>query len=373
MAWGAPAAAAAAGVVVFFAAVVHDVAVKDCTNTLPRLTASHTEHAAAQLQTARPEGEAMRTVDLCDTSSCLSGFLLFFAGHYLSAIAKMWASTHNATLHEKMSSVVDVLYDCQKKMGTGVEAIKAVWAPYYTIHKIMQGLLDQYMFAGNSRALDMVVGMANYFSDRETGGMNDLLYKLYTIMNDQKHLTLAHLFDKPCFLGLLAIQADSISCFHSNTHILLVIGALKTDCNRNSPETANCNLFMDTINSSHSYATGGTSASEFWPLDALELLAIMVGEQNMTPSGVAMGQMKEPAVSFLIFLLMQTTEQITQWEQRFRSAARVLFEASMGYSTFKDSGSKLCADCSIEAISSISFIAKGVRRNVLLEPLYSLR
>lgn len=64
----------------------------------------------------------------------------------------------------------------------------------------MQGLLDQYTVAGNSKALEMVVGMANYFSDRvknviqkysierhwtslneETGGMNDVLYQLYTI------------------------------------------------------------------------------------------------------------------------------------------------------------------------------------------------
>ncbi|VAI44966.1 unnamed protein product [Triticum turgidum subsp. durum] len=176
--------------------------------------------------------------------------------HYLSATAKMWASTHNDTLRAKMSSVVDVLNDCQKKMGTGylsafpseffdrTEALTTVWAPYYTIHKIMQGLLDQYTVAGNSKALEMVVGMANYFSDRvknviqkysierhwaslneETGGMNDVLYQLYTIMDDLKHLTLAHLFDKPCFLGLLAVQADSISGFHSNTHIPVVIGA----------------------------------------------------------------------------------------------------------------------------------------------------
>lgn len=66
--------------------------------------------------------------------------------------------------------------------------------------QIMQGLLDQYTVAGNSKALDLVVGMANYFSDRvknviqkysierhwaslneESGGMNDVLYQLYTI------------------------------------------------------------------------------------------------------------------------------------------------------------------------------------------------
>ncbi|OEL18635.1 hypothetical protein BAE44_0020347 [Dichanthelium oligosanthes] len=261
-----------------------------------------------------------------------------FVGHYLSATAKMWASTHNDTLSAKMSSVVDALYDCQKKMGTGylsafpseffdwVEAIKPVWAPYYTIHKIMQGLLDQYTVAGNSKALDMVVKMANYFSDRvmnviqkysierhweslneETGGMNDVLYQLYTITNDLKHLTLAHLFDKPCFLGLLAVQcillwklnlgswyktqltkitvplegffcltdslvyvyvsfqADSISGFHSNTHIPVVIGAqMRYEVTGDPLYKQISTFFMDTINSSHSYATGGTSAGEFW-------------------------------------------------------------------------------------------------------------
>lgn len=64
----------------------------------------------------------------------------------------------------------------------------------------MQGLLDQYTVAGNPKALDMVVSMADYFSNRvknviqkysierhwtslneETGGMNDVLYQLYTI------------------------------------------------------------------------------------------------------------------------------------------------------------------------------------------------
>ena len=117
----------------------------------------------------------------------------------------------------------------------------------------MQGLLDQYMLASNKKGLDVVVWMTDYFSNRvknliqnytiqrhweamneETGGFNDVMYQLYTItvilvslqlvvfssiltwivvlcsysiasyslQKDQKHLTLAHLLDKPCFLGL---------------------------------------------------------------------------------------------------------------------------------------------------------------------------
>jgi len=175
------------------------------------------------------------------------------AGHYLSATAKMWASTHNGTLAGKMAAVVDALDECQRAAGTGYlsafpteffdrfEAIKPVWAPYYTIHKarrrrstpgvpdhsttfylctdtciagraeqylicmlrflqIMQGLLDQHVVPGNGKAMGMVVAMADYFAGRvrnviqrysierhwtslndETGGMNDVLYQLYTI------------------------------------------------------------------------------------------------------------------------------------------------------------------------------------------------
>lgn len=64
----------------------------------------------------------------------------------------------------------------------------------------MSGLLDQYTHAGNQQALKMVVWMTEYFSNRvmkvirlytleqhylalnqETGGMNDVLYRLYSI------------------------------------------------------------------------------------------------------------------------------------------------------------------------------------------------
>ncbi|XP_062178542.1 uncharacterized protein LOC133883280 [Phragmites australis] len=219
-----------------------------------------------------------------------------FVGHYLSATAKMWASTHNSTLAGKMSAVVDALHECQRAAGTGYlsafpaeffdrfEAIKPVWAPYYTVHKIMQGLLDQHTVAGNDNALEMVVAMADYFAGRvrnviqkysierhwtslneETGGMNDVLYQLYTITNDQRHLVLAHLFDKPCFLGLLAVQADSLSGFHANTHIPVVIGAqMRYEVTGDPLYKEIATFFMDTVNSSHAYATGGTSVSEFW-------------------------------------------------------------------------------------------------------------
>ncbi|KAF2317732.1 hypothetical protein GH714_039702 [Hevea brasiliensis] len=219
-----------------------------------------------------------------------------FVGHYLSAAAKMWASTQNGTLQEKMSAVVSILSDCQQKMGTGYlsafpselfdryEAVVYVWAPYYTIHKIMSGLLDQHTIAKNPQALKMLTWMVDYFYNRiqnvilqfsiarhyaalneETGGMNDLLYRLYSITKDPKHLVMAHLFDKPCFLGELAVQANNLADFHANTHIPVVIGSqTRYEVTGDPLYKSIATYFMDIVNSTHTFATGGTSIDEHW-------------------------------------------------------------------------------------------------------------
>ncbi|CAK8575877.1 unnamed protein product [Lathyrus sativus] len=219
-----------------------------------------------------------------------------FVGHYLSASALMWASTMNDSLKKKMSALVTGLSACQEKIGTGYlsafpaeffdrfEASRPVWAPYYTIHKILAGLLDQHTLVGNPQALKMLTWMVDYFYNRvmnvvtkytvhrhydslndETGGMNDVLYKLYSLTGDSKHLLLAHLFDKPCFLGLLSVEADDIADFHANTHIPIVVGAQMRYEVTGDPLYKDIGIFfMRIVNSSHSYATGGTSVGEFW-------------------------------------------------------------------------------------------------------------
>lgn len=60
----------------------------------------------------------------------------------------MWASTHNDKLKDKMFAIVSGLSVCQEQLRNGYlsafpselfdrfEAIKPVWAPYYTIHKV---------------------------------------------------------------------------------------------------------------------------------------------------------------------------------------------------------------------------------------------
>jgi len=40
--------------------------------------------------------------------------------------------------------------------------------PYYNVHKIMQGLLDQNQLLGNTQAFQMLLKMATYFNNRIT-------------------------------------------------------------------------------------------------------------------------------------------------------------------------------------------------------------
>jgi uncharacterized protein len=110
----------------------------------------------------------------------------------------------------------------------------------------MAGLLDIYTLAGVGQALDLVVSMASYFRlrienviaqgtvalwhaimNQEFGGMNRVLYDLCAITGNATHCDTAHLFDKPCFLGPLALGADQLDGQHANAHIPIAIGAAR--------------------------------------------------------------------------------------------------------------------------------------------------
>jgi DUF1680 family protein len=107
------------------------------------------------------------------------------AGHYLSGCALMYRSTGEPAFKERVDSMVDGFAQSQgaaTKAGyhagylsafpesfiDRVETGKPVWAPWYTLHKIMAGLLDAHRLAGSARARDVLVVMADWVADRLT-------------------------------------------------------------------------------------------------------------------------------------------------------------------------------------------------------------
>lgn len=218
-----------------------------------------------------------------------------FVGHYLSASSFIVKKNKDSILCKKLDYLIDELLECQIALGKGylsafpetdfsiLEAkFGEVWAPYYTYHKIMQGLLDVYVNTHNKKAYTILLGMADYIDVRmsklddktiskmlytpqanpmnEPGGMNEVLYKLFNISRDDKHLKLAQIFDRKWFLLPLANNHDILSGLHSNTHIALVNGFAECYAvTKNSlyyKATAN---FWDMLMLSHAYVNGSSS------------------------------------------------------------------------------------------------------------------
>jgi DUF1680 family protein len=220
----------------------------------------------------------------------------YAGGHYLSAVALMYASTGDEDLKKNADVVVAELAKCQKGLNDGgylsafpVEFFdrlrnrEKVWAPFYTIHKIMAGLLDMYLYTGNEQALETVEKMAGWTASytgslsydhmqrilgTEYGGMGEVLSNLYAVTGKPYYLHVAQRFDKKWFFDPLASHRDELKGLHVNTHIPQVIAAaryyeLTGDLYyRNIAE-----YFWDEVVSERSYCTGGTSNHESWNTD----------------------------------------------------------------------------------------------------------
>ncbi len=215
-----------------------------------------------------------------------------FTGHYLSACALMSAGAPDAALREKAGYIVNALAECQKAHGNGYLSAfpesfftrlrngQKVWAPFYTLHKIMAGMIDQYTLCGNAQALEVVTGMASWIGNYakplsdadmariekvEFGGTNEALYNLYAITGDAAHMELAHRFDQTAFFDPLAAGRDELKGLHVNTHIPKVIGAARRYELTGEPRYRDiATYFWAQTTGHHSYVTGGTSNGELW-------------------------------------------------------------------------------------------------------------
>jgi DUF1680 family protein len=60
--------------------------------------------------------------------------------------------------------------------------------------------------------------------DIEFGGMNDVMYRLYSRTKDPDHLRMARLFDKMNFFEPMVSNQDILAGHHANTHLAQVKG-----------------------------------------------------------------------------------------------------------------------------------------------------
>ncbi|MFL6414999.1 MAG: glycoside hydrolase family 127 protein [Bryobacteraceae bacterium] len=215
-----------------------------------------------------------------------------FTGHYLSACALMYAATDDTELKSKAEYMVAELAKCQEKLGNGylsafpislfdrLKARKRVWAPFYTYHKILAGMLDVHQYCGDQAALRVAQGMADWVDqwtaalspelmqmvlDEEFGGMNEALYNLAAITSTPRYAAVGDRFTKKRFFNPLALRRDQLRGIHTNTHIPQVIGAgrryeLSSDLRFHDVADA----FWTEVVETRTYVSGGTSSNEGW-------------------------------------------------------------------------------------------------------------
>ena len=251
-------------------------------------------------------------------------------GHYLSAISQAYASSGDEKWKEQIDYMIDELAKIQAAMPTqdnGMEGtdvgkehpeligknsegflsayperqfillengavyrsgatdetdINSIWAPYYTLHKIMAGLLDAYELAGNEKALEIVTKMADWVHGRlsvlpqekldemwekyiagEYGGMNETLAELSAVTGDRKYVETAKLFDNANLFPATANNEDTLNGLHANQHIPQIIGALQIfDQTNETYYYKVADNFWGMVVNHRTFSTGGTGQGE---------------------------------------------------------------------------------------------------------------
>ncbi len=232
-------------------------------------------------------------------SSGLAGHTL---GHYLSACSMAYASTGDERYKQRVDYMVGELALCQQARKTGyIGAIpredslwmevaegkirsrgfdlNGAWSPWYTVHKVMAGLLDAFKYCDNAKALQIEKGMADWTKTIvgglpdsllqkmlacEYGGMNEVLVNTYAVTGEQRYLDLSYKFHDRRILDSLSMGLDDLPGKHSNTQIPKIIGcARRYELTGDGRDKTIADFFWRTVVNDHSYATGGNSNYEY--------------------------------------------------------------------------------------------------------------
>ncbi|MDT0484228.1 beta-L-arabinofuranosidase domain-containing protein [Streptomyces doebereineriae] len=171
----------------------------------------------------------------------------------------------------------------QLESMTGSDYTK-VWAPYYTAHKILRGLLDAYTATDDDRALDLASGMGDWmysrlsvlpeatlqrmwgiFSSGEFGGIVEAIVDLHSLTGRAEHLALARLFDLDRLIDACAANTDTLNGLHANQHIPIFTGLLRLyDATGEQRYLTSARNFWGMVVPARMYGIGGTSTGEFW-------------------------------------------------------------------------------------------------------------
>ncbi|WP_019181751.1 beta-L-arabinofuranosidase domain-containing protein [Microbacterium yannicii] len=241
--------------------------------------------------------------EAAQTANLLRGH---YAGHFLSMLSMAAVDERDESLREKVSEFVAGLAEVQSALAAtgryshpGFLAAYGewqfarledgapygeIWAPYYTCHKIMAGLLDAYELTGDEQALDVVTAMAHWVNGRlsrlddarrqhmwslyiagEFGGMNETLARLSVVADEPLFLETARMFDQHGLIAAGASGRDILDGMHANQHLPQLIGYVREYESTGEAAYLDAAIGLwDQVVPGRMYAHGGTGESELW-------------------------------------------------------------------------------------------------------------
>lgn len=222
-------------------------------------------------------------------------------GHYLSALAYMYAATGNKEIERRMDYYLSELKRCQDaradgylggvsngnniwkeiaegKINASSFGLNGGWVPLYNIHKIYAGLRDAWLIAGREDAKQMLIKLTDWMikevsqlSDEqiqqmlrsEHGGLNETFADVAEITGDKKYLKLAHQFSDQQMLQPLLKGEDNLTGKHANTQIPKVIGYKRiADLEGRTDWDRAAAFFWEVVIGQRSVSIGGNSMRE---------------------------------------------------------------------------------------------------------------
>lgn len=231
-------------------------------------------------------------------------------GHYLSALSMMAASTGDIECRHRADYIVTELKACQQAIGTGMLTsfpnsrdlfaelsvgkietnhlfiLNGGYVPFYSIHKVMAGLLDSWRLLGNEMAKDVLIHKADWlvtvFSklteaqvqevlETEHGGIADILADVYSISGNESHIKMAQQLIHKKIFNPLAKGEDPLNttppapAVHANAQIPIVIGMEHLyELTGEKPYADAAKCFWDNVVNTRSFVIGGHGANEFF-------------------------------------------------------------------------------------------------------------
>lgn len=250
-------------------------------------------------------------------SMAMDGHIL---GHYLSALSISYASCHDEALRhqfkQRVDYIVSILNDCQQQFDSDRNGMRGFlgaspdnniwksmllgdyhaytrrgsWVPFYCQHKIMAGLRDAWLYAGNETSKEMFrklcdwsINVVSFFTDDimelqiltwETGGMNEVLSDAYAIFGDNKYMRAALKYSHQILIENMNqdTQHDFLDQKHANELTAMFYGFSRIGEQKHDTRyIRSARNFWNDVTIRRASAIGGSGVGDYFTASGKEL------------------------------------------------------------------------------------------------------